>query len=1258
MLVHAQDKTELIRKTLDWQADKVVFQGQRLLYFDGAVNHDSLGLLPVFQFPLSAQTRVSAQDLSIADGIYEPFEIEDVAAYADLNLIGNEPRILLSSQTTRGVTTQYISILPVRIRPDKEGYEKLVSFSVYLEKGNRETAPEAKQVTTRNYAEHSVLSSGDWYKLSVTKTGIYKISYQDLADLGIEMSSVDPRNIRIYGNGSGMLDEANAVARPDDLLENSIYVRGEEDGSFNQDDYILFYGEGPVVTTWNAFYLQYEHEVNFYTDETCYFLNIGENAGKRVSNGVSIADATTDELYGFQDIAYHEKDSLNLIKSGKLWFGEVFNNQVDYTFPFELTDIDVTQPVVLKANLAARSTEKTIFNVYANGNFLTDIDIPSVLLSSYIYARPIISNYESFTASGENVDVGIRFEKPGSIDEAWMNYIELNYIRQLKFRGGQLSFRDMRYAGADNIFRYHVQTVSQDLNLWEVTDPGAISKPVVSTETNGITFKTPGDRLREFIIFDGTDYLTPGFKGKIDNQDLHGSGPVDFLIVTHPLFMDQAERLAEYHQQHDGMTTLIVTPEQVYNEFSSGVQDICSIRDFVKMIYDRAQPEKKPRYLLLFGDASYDYKHRLSVDNNFVPAYQSRESLKYSASYVTDDFFGCMDNDEGSTGSGTMDLGIGRFPVSTAEEAKEMVDKCISYMSQDRQNFGPWRNDITFVGDDKDNNTHLNQAEGLAGITDSLGTVYNIDKIYLDAYEQFKTANGVRYPDVNKAINKNISDGCLIFNYTGHGGEVALADERVLDIPAIQSFDNIHNLPLFVTATCEFSRFDDPSLVSAGELSFLNPSGASIGLLTTTRQAYSTSNYAYNKRFYFDAFGVDSLTGENPRLGDLLMAAKTPSNQNIKNFVLLGDPALMLAYPKMRVSTLSVTTEDPDHPADTVRAQSKVTITGQVEDLNGNLLGDFNGLVYTSVFDKPVLYKTRGNEPQSKVVDFYIQNKKIFQGQATVVNGTFSFSFIVPVDVGYQFGKGKISYYALDTNKLIDANGYDEVIVGGNDPAIVDNEGPQIDLYLNTLSFVSGDLTSQSPLLIANLFDDSGINAVGNGIGHDLVAVIDGNYQEQIILNDYFRAETDSYQAGTIEYELGPFENGKHTLTLKAWDIFNNSSEKSIEFEVNVGARLVVSDLQCRPNPFRTGGTSFSFQYNKPGSQLDVTINIVNLTGQHVTTLSYSVDTESIDSGLLAWDGKDDSGNELSSGLYVYNLLVRSDDGYVVSVSQKFLHFR
>lgn len=1102
----------------------------------------------------------------------------------------------------------------------------------------------------------SVLSEGAWYRIGVMETGLHRIGAEDLAAMGIDPSMIDPRNLRLYGNGPGMLDEANSSPRIIDLKENSIYVHGEHDGKFDPEDYLLFYGQSPVKTSYNFFYQQFEREINFYTDRTYYFLTTGDGLpGKRIQQGEMIAEEPTHIVSHFNELAWHEKEELNLIKSGKVWYGEVFKDQLKYDFEFRLAGAEISETAFLKVSAVGKSTTNTVFSISMNGAPLTTMDVPSVVLGSTIYARPVVTNYESFDITGEDVTVSVEFARPGPNDLGWLNYIEINYPRRLDFAGGQLSFRKSATVGPGNISLFRVSTGINNVHAWDVTDIGEITELPVSPVSSGFEIKSRTDVLREYIIFDGSAYFQPEFVEKSENQNLRSLAPVDFVIVSHPLFLEQARRLADHHLVADGMTSVVVTPQEIYNEFSSGAQDVTAIRDFMKMLYDRSGIRRQPRYLLLFGDASYDYKGRVQPDHNFVPAYQSRESLKWAASFVTDDYFGCLDNDEGSNGSGTVDVGIGRFPVHTIEQAKDVVDKSLRYMIQDFSNSGPWRNMIVYVGDDEDNNIHLNQAEGLAEITDSLGPVYNINKIYLDAYAQLQTPSGMRYPDVNAAINKSVEDGCLIMNYTGHGGEIGWATERVLDIPAIQAFRNIDRMPAFVTATCEFSRYDDPSLVSGGELLILNPNGGGVGLFTTTRLAYSQSNYALNKRFYNAAFELDSLTGEYPRMGDLIRVSKTPSNQNIKNFVLLGNPALMLAYPKMKVRTLSVFNENLDRPVDTIQAMSKITVTGQVEDLAGNILTGFNGVLHASVYDKPVLYKTRGNDPASKVANFHIQDKLLFRGESSVENGEFSFTFIVPIDISYQLGQGKISYYAVDTNTWTDAHGHEAIFIGGSDNSgVEDLQGPDISLYLNSLSFESGDLTTPSPMLIAKLFDESGINTVGNGIGHDIVAVIDGNYQMPVLLNDHYRPDANTFQSGEITYPLGPFTNGVHTLSLRAWDIFNNSSEKTITFQVNTGAMLIIGDAYAYPNP-SNGGTYFMFTHNKPGATLDVNIQIFNLMGQPVRTILDTFTTESTESRAIWWSGLDESGNELSPGFYVYMIRARSDDGYESTATQKLI---
>lgn len=1252
--LRAQDH-EAFTADLDWKPSRELVPGKPLLYFDGAVNHGGFGLLPMFYHRFLQPEPGKSLKIAFSEGSWEPQAPDDLIDIPEASLIGESPQLIVSTETDRKMTYQSFYLLPFRKSGENGEFERLVSFLLIFHWEDDPGSNAHAHAAVRSYANSSVLSTGDWYRLAVKETGIYRLDYQDLAAMGIDPGVIDPRQIRIYGNGAGMLDEANSTPRTDDLMENAIYVSGEEDGVFHEGDYVLFYGEGPVILKFSPFFLKYEQEINLYSDETYYFLTMEQGEGRRVQPGEVIESEPSHEVYHTESLVYHEREEVNLVKSGKTWYGEVFNSQLRYDIGFELPYADLTGPVYLKASLAGRSTTPSRFDIYAGGEYVSKVDVPSVSLGSNTYARPLVTSFLPIYPENESVEIGIEFQKNGTNDIGWLNYINLNYLRHLVFDGGSLVFRDPRINGPGLIARYHMQTQVGQPVVWDVTDPGAITRQFLVPESSGFSIKAHADNYREFIVFDSTGYLDARFVEKVENQDLHGILQVDYLIVSHPVFLEQAERLAGFHRQSSGMVVHVVTPQQIYNEFSSGAQDVTAIRDFARMLYDRPDTGGEFAYMLLFGDASYDYMGRIQPDHNFVPTYQSRESLNLAASFVTDDYFGCLDFDEGSNGSGTVDIGIGRLPAHTLEQATAMVDKILHYSSHASANFGPWRNEINFIGDDEDNNIHLNQAEGLAEITQRLGPVYNIKKIYLDAYEQLQTPGGTRYPEAYAAITKAIDEGCLIINYTGHGGEIGWAGERVLDIPAIQAFRNLDNLPVFVTATCEFSRYDDPALTSAGELVILNPHGGGIALFTTTRLAYSQSNYALNKRFYEAVFILDSLSGEYPRLGDLIRLSKTPSNQNIKNFVLLGDPALLMAYPKMKVRTLSVTNENASRPADTIHAMSTVTITGQVEDLKGNKLSGFNGVLNPAVYDKPVLYNTRGNDPGSKITGFYMQDRILYKGVISVINGEFSFTFVVPRDISYQYGAGKISYYAVDTNTFLDAHGHDLVWIGGSDSlALADTSGPEIRLYLNTLSFVSGDITTPEPLLIARFYDESGINTVGNGIGHDIVAIIDENYQMPIVLNQYYVPRADSYQEGEIYYQLGPFQNGTHTLTLKAWDVLNNSSEATISFQVNTGAKLYLNDAYNYPNPAREG-TWFVFRHNKPGSSFDVTIRIFNLTGQQVNTLSYSFSNENTESEPYYWNGRDAGGYELSSGFYVYRVVARSDDGYYAEISRKLI---
>ena len=531
----------------------------------------------------------------------------------------------------------------------------------------------------------------------------------------------------------------------------------------------------------------------------------------------------------------------------------------------------------------------------------------------------------------------------------------------------------------------------------------------------------------------------------------------------------------------------------------------------------------------------------------------------------------------------------------------------------------------------------MSDADKLANFLDTNNLNVNINKIYLDNYLQESTPGGPRSPDAQEAINRSIDNGTFLVNYSGHGGPLGWTQERILEIDQINNWTNKYKLPLFMTATCKFSCFDNPGKTSAGELVLLNPEGGAIALLTTTRLVYAFPNYKLNENF-MNIF-CEKNNGEFPTLGQLFKKTKvlSGSNTNSRNFTLLGDPALRLSYPKYIVSTTNI--------SDTLKALEEVEISGKVTDDDGNLLVDFNGILYPTIYDKEIISLTLGQESCSPM-PFRNQNNIIYKGEASVSNGEFSFSFIVPKDIENNYAHGKVSYYASNDNKE-DASGHDDsFIIGGlADNVIYDYDGPLVSLYMNTRDFIFGGMTNSDPFLLVDIEDFSGINTVGNGIGHDITAILDNNTSNPFILNDYYKSNLDDYKSGVIEFPFENLEPGPHTTTLKIWDVFNNSSESVISFYVTDKENFTISDFLNYPNPFITN-TDFYFEHNQSKQNLDVSIEIYSITGQHIKTLKDTFYDSGYRIGPISWNGKNEYGKIVSSGLYIAKLNIELDNGF------------
>lgn len=1225
----------------------------QVLSFRGAASQVEVhGFLPVFleKVPLNSPED-QLISISIENAVYQEISKGELSGMKDLDKI---PSLIIPENSVaeqRNNAFLSISFVPIRKNTKNGTFEKLLSFDLVYE--IRENSEPSLKKSTRVYADHSVLNTGAWYKMSIPLSGIYIIQAKDLKKIDPAFSTLDPKTIQIFGNDGGMLPETNATPRIDDLRELSIQVVGTDPTKLNDNDYIIFYAKGPDTWQYNKTDQLFHHQKNLYSNYSCCFLTYGQAIGKRVVAEPSVTDAPYTTINRFNDFTFYEPAEINLIKSGRSWYSKdmfELTTTRDYTFSF--TDLDLSLPVSISATVAAHCTgSSTSFVLYANGQQLTSVSIPvvgSYYTDIYAYERVLSPTY---TSSSSSIDLKLDYIRPSTDGTGYLKSLELNVMRNLVLSTGQMAFRSTAGTSPGLVSEFHLTAGSQPVTVWDVSDPAAVKSIGTTQSNNLVVFRLHTDSLREFTAFDGTSFYPVQSFTKIDNQDLHGTGNPDLVIVTHPSFINQANTLANFHQQHDHLNVLVTTPDKIYNEFSSGAQDITAIRDFMKMIYDRSG-KTAPSYLLMFGDASYDYKDRLQSNSNFVPTYESAESLDPVSSIVTDDYFGLMDDNEGQGSSGTIDIGVGRFPVQTSEQADAAVKKVIHYCSNSDSVKNDWRNMICFVADDWDDAYHEKNADAV-NLFDS---AYNEDKIYLGAYDRISTPGGLRYPEVNEAITRRVEKGALVMNYVGHGGVLGWAHARVVEIPQIKAWKNFDNMPVFFTATCEFSYFDDPSFTSAGEEVFLNPDGGGIALLTTTRPTYADGNVSLTTGFYQNAFVKTN--GKYPTLGDLIMISKNfaGGDVNARKFVLLGDPALRMAYPQLHVVTTSITTKAQTSGSDTLKALSTVTITGEIQDDNGNKVIDFNGTVFPTVYDKFSEITTIPLEGDSPF-QFSLRKNVIYKGKMAVTEGQFSFSFIVPKDIAYNFGGGKISYYAR--NNETDANGYDmNVIVGGyNDKAGQDNEGPAIRLFMNDTMFVSGGITDQNPKLIAFLSDSSGINTVGNGIGHDLTATLDDDSKSLKTLNDYYVADLNTFKHGIITYPFFELSDGLHTVTLKVWDVYNNSSDASIEFLVVSSSQLAVRHLFNYPNPF-FDRTNFSFEYNQPNTEMIVQIDIYSLTGQKVKTLRKPLYSNGFRENTIEWDGSDDNGARIGSGVYVYNVKVTMPDGSTAQKSSKLMVIR
>jgi len=1217
-----------------------------------------------FSYNFETQGAVNPASLRVTNVVYEDVTRGQLGG---LN-VNNIPAAINPLLTAMLGRNQWFALLKLNpVVKDGSGYKRVKSFSYSYSMGGSSLRAAAAVTAITS----SVLASGEWSRFYVEKSGVYKLSKSFLQQIGVDVNT-DPRTIKIYGNGGRMAPLLNSTYYPDDLAENAIKFLGEEDGRFDNSDYILFYAEG--VDNWNA---DSGTHNNLFADRSYYYVTSKGAAGKRIQQMVQPTGTVTTQTSVFDEYQYHEKDLINIARLGRKWHGEAFNIDSEQKFEFDIPDI-ANEPVTVTVSAAASSVSASSMVATAN-------DAPVSTLNFRGLPEHVAATEDDKTGSipapiNGKITVKLTYNNAGVPSaNAWLDYIIIRAKRNLDGNGRQFRFRYNATANNIGVIQYNFTNAAGIEEVWDITDVYNASK-VANTTGAQFSFKASQGELRQYISVVSSDYYAPLKESntRVANQNLKGTifrnsagqfQDVDYIIVTPASLNASAETLANHHRTASGLNVKVVNLETIYQEFSSGKQDIAAIRNFIKYVYNNASDaSKKVKYVNLFGDASFDYKNRIRNNSNIVPTFhgfaEGSSDNNYSIinTFVTDDFFGLMEPNEGQLrlGSGAfvekMDIAVGRMLVNNRVQADQMVNKVLEYESPEA--YGRWRCEYIATVDDLDGVGSTGFVDNMELVVNNLKSArpyVNIRKIYEDAYVQQSSAGGQRYPEATEQLIRSINYGALTVIYLGHGGENGIASERLFQASDAQNLTNKYKYPLFITATCELTKFDNPFVETAGEHIYWNPAGGSIAMITTTRALFITSANNFNPKITEKLYAYGA--NEYPAMAEALRVTKNESGDtSIRMICFIGDPALKMAIPKPNIVLTTINDVAVAQSTDVLQALGRAKLGGNVTDAGGAVLTNFNGELEVTVFDKEIARATLNNDNLTERSDpsnsnsplvpivrrFNTLGETIFRGNATVTNGRFEFSFVVPRDIRIPVAEGRVSFYSKKNNALEDHIGFNNVIkIGGiNTNAAEDNLAPTVKLYMNTETFISGGITNASPILLAYLEDANGVNTA-SGIGHDIMGILDGDDANQFLMNDYYESDVNDYSHGTVRFPFASLSKGLHTLTFRAWDVYNNLVTAEIQFVVSGDDELTLEKVLNYPNPF-VSYTEFWFSHNRPFEPLDVQVQVFTVTGKIVKTINQTVTTDGFLSRELKWDGRDDFGDKIGKGVYIYKLTVRS----------------
>lgn len=1089
-----------------------------------------------------------------------------------------------------------------------------------------------------SYAERSVLADGHWVKIRVSESGVCRMSFSELRSAGLE-----PSQVRVFGYGGAQKEQDFSKPNIDDLPQVPVYV-GE--------DYILFYVQGPISWTYNG--SRFAHTRNTYSDFGYYLLS--DDAGDMLlfPEAEAVSGSPTDVTY-YSYYQVQDEDSVNLIDrtgvsgGGRTFYGEQFAAGQTRTFTFSTPYANGDNSSVyidMAANAATTSTVKAKLN---------NTSSKSIYISSIPdhYTFGVAGTISMNGASEEqNQRVTMQFVNSNASALAWLNYIEITTPSELVMTGSYMGIRSLVNRNTTNPVRFLLRNTTASTQIWDVTDLAAIQRmPTTMVDDQLAWVGTQADGVHEYIAVntDGTKFVQAEVVGEVKNQNLHALNNIDYIIICPEGYEDVSEDLAKAHEAKQAITYAIVTDQQVYNEFSSGTPDATAYRWLMKMLYDRAKNGigQQPRWLLLMGHGTFDNRKLLrNSGTSLLLTYQSKNSVNEIKAYATDDYFAYLDDNEGTIDTqGRMDIGVGRLPVESLDEARTTVDKLIQYIRNEQT--GKWKNQLVYLADDGENGTHTETAEKSAELVRIKNPDFIVHKIFLDAYPQEVNASGESYPLAKNRVLNLLKNGVLFFNYSGHGGYNAITNESILNLKDIAGMTN-KNQAFWLFATCNFAQCDAGKR-SAAETAVLNPKGGAIGILAATRTVYASQNTNLNRSVCDTLFGHSDVFHYDMTLGEAISIGKNllGSDENKLAYVLLGDPCMRLNYPTdYHVETLT--------EMDTLNALSVQHVEGRIIDEDLNIVSDFNGKVDITIYDKMQSIPTRDNDNAGgdpRVIAYNDYPNTIFSGATDVKDGLFNYTFMVPKDIRYNFDNGRIVYYAVTADSLETAEAvghFEQFIIGGTGSTVaIDTIGPEMEIYLNSPAFRNGDKTYATPRFFANLYDKNGINTAGAGIGHDLMLIIDDDPKMIYSLNEYFTAANNSYQAGQVSYLMEELANGPHSLTFRAWDLLNNSTTKSLNFIVEAGLDPSIYNVTTYPNPVQQSGVvHLIVNYDQPDELIETEIYLYNTAGQMV--YSHKQDNPDAVSINLPSLG-------LNTGVYIYSVKIKSASSKYSTTSGKII---